>query len=305
MTRIDAPGFYDLPADAYHADPCPRPSVSSGILSTILTDTLADARFKHPRLNPDLEPEDNTKYDLGSVAHELLLGRGSGIVVIDAADWKKKDSQAQRDAALLEGKQPCLVGVYEQATAMVAAAREQLADDPENFDAFTNGVPEQVAACQLPTDVGALWCRCMMDWRMHDRPAIYDYKTFKPGADPDGFVTYLFREGRDVQDPFYSNILATLLERDWQDITFRYVVQSPDAPYVLSVVELDAAARQLANERMTWALERWGRAGRLGRWEGYRPRTHYASPPPFVFTRWEERMMADQHADALDARAAA
>lgn len=304
-SRIAAPGFYDLAPEAYHADPCERPSVSSGIISTIVTDTLAAARWKHPRLNPDLEPDDNTNYDLGSVAHELVLGKGSGIVVIDADDWRKKDTQEQRDAALEAGRQPCLAKVYEQACAMRDAAREQLAHDPENRDFFeAPGVSEQVAIWGHETDAGNIFCRAMMDRRLLERPAIYDYKTFKPGADPDGFVKYLFREGRAVQDPFYSMGLCKLLGTNWFRAEFRYVVQSPDAPYVLSVIQLDEQARDLAWQQTSWALEVWGKALRDGHFPGYRPRTHYVAPPPYEVTRWDDRMAADQHADALDARAA-
>ncbi|TKD50552.1 PD-(D/E)XK nuclease-like domain-containing protein [Sphingomonas baiyangensis] len=303
-TRIEAPGFYDLPAAEYHADPCKRPSVSSGIISTIVDRTLADAKWKHPRLNPELEEEDRTQFDLGSVAHELLLGRGSGIVVIDADDWRTKAAKEGREAAIAAGRQPCLTKVYEQAEAMAAAARQQLADDADNADAFTNGVPEQVAIWMEETSAGAIYCRSMMDWRMNARPAIYDYKTFAPGPDPDGFVKYLFREARDVQDPFYSRGLAKLIECDWRDVEFRYVVQDPKPPYTLAVIQLDEQAREFAHERTMWAIERWASAGRAGRFEGYRPRTHYVAPPSYEMVAWAAKRQADEFADALDQRAA-
>lgn len=301
--RISEPGFYDMKPEQYHADPCARPSLSSGIVSTIISDTLADARWKHPRLNPLLEEEDSTNYDLGSVAHELLLGRGAGIVVIEADDWRKKDTQQQRDDALAANKQPCLLKVYEQATAMVSAARAQLAEDEDNADAFTAGFAEQVAIASLPTVHGDLMCRVMMDWRMAARPAIYDYKTFAPGADPDRFVKYLFREGRDVQDPFYSMVLGAVLGLDWRAVEFRYVVQSPKPPYVLSVIELDEQARAFAHERATWAMEQWALAGRAGKWWGYRPRTHYVAPPSYEMMNWAAKRAADDFAAALDERA--
>lgn len=302
--RISANGFYDMKPEVYHADPCARPSLSSGIISTIVTDTLADAKWKHPRLNPVLEEEDNTRFDLGSVAHELLLGRGSGIVIIEADDWRKKDTQEQRDEALKAGKQPCLSKVYEQASEMVAAARAVLGQDEENADAFTNGVAEQVAIAALPTMHGDLMCRAMIDWRMIERPTIYDYKTFAPGADPDGFVKYLFREGRDVQDPFYSMVTAAVLGIDWRAVEFRYVVQSPKPPYVLSVIELDEQARAFAHERTQWAMDQWALAGRAGVWWGYRPRTHYVAPPSYEMMNWAAKRAADELADGLDMRAA-
>ncbi|AYJ85755.1 hypothetical protein D3Y57_06950 [Sphingomonas paeninsulae] len=305
MERIESPGFYEMRPERYHADPCKRPSLSSGIISTIITDTVADAAYKHPRLNPEIENDDKTAYDLGSVAHELLLGRGAGIVVIEADNWTKNDTKAQREAAIEANKQPCLRKVYDQAEAMVKAARIQLADDPENRDAFVEGVAEQVAIAQLPTAQGKLWCRSMLDWRMTDAPRIYDYKTFAPGPDPDGFVKYLFREGRDVQDPFYSMILAEIEGCAWNDVEFRYVVQNPKPPYVLAVIELDEQARQFAKQRVEWAMERWAKDGRAGKWSSYRPRTHYVAAPAYAFTAWDAKMLADELADSLDERAAA
>ena len=37
--------------DEYHADPCPTPSLSSGIARVLWANTPMHAWFKHPRLN--------------------------------------------------------------------------------------------------------------------------------------------------------------------------------------------------------------------------------------------------------------
>lgn len=298
-----APGWNVMPEVVYHADPCESPSLSSSLVSTIIDKTLADAKYQHPRLNPDHEAEDSTKFDLGSTAHRLMLGAGADLQVIFADDWRTKDAKQQREDAIAQGKQPVLAKVYDNAVAMVEAARDQLADDHENADAFTTGHGEQVGIASINTASGPVLCRAMMDWRMADAPRIYDYKTFAPGADPDNFVRYLFREARDVQDPFYSAVYAEIEGIDWREVEFRYVVQSPYAPYVLSVVQLDEQARAFARERMDWAMSSWADALRTGKFGGYLPRTHYAAAPPFAFTSWQERMLAEQHAAALDARA--
>jgi hypothetical protein len=302
--RIAEPGFYDLTEAEYHADPCERPSASSGILSLIVAKTLADARWAHPRLNPDFEPEDDSAYDLGSVAHELMLGKGAGIHVIDADDWRKQATKDERNEAVAQGKQPCLVKVYDQAVAMVEAGRRQLLDDPDNHDAFTNGAGEVTAIWQRESPWGPVDCRARIDWRMNSGGRLYDYKTFKPGADPEAFVKYLFREKRALQDPFYSMGESALTGIRLADVAFRYVVQSPDAPYVLSVIQLDDEARDLAWQHAEYALERWAQAVNGGRWEGYRPRTHYVGAPSYERVRWDDRLAANQLADALDARAA-
>jgi hypothetical protein len=309
MPDITAPGFYEIEADAYHADPAPKPSLNATVITKIVTETLADAKQAHPRLTPrepdEEEEDDNKKFDLGSVAHELLLGRGSGIQVLDFDDYRKGDAQKARKEAIANGLQPCLRKLYEKAEEMVAAARLQLADDPENEDAFTNGRPELVALWQEQTQHGKMWGRAMIDWLMNDRRRVYDYKTFKPGADPENFAKYLAREGRDVQDPWYSRGVAAIEGVDWREIDFRFVVQGTEPPYMLSVVQLDPGSREWSNDRVEWALRKWADAARFGRYRGYVPRTNIVSLPTWAAMDWEQRVQTDQLAEQMLAEAAA
>ncbi len=307
---ITQPGLYRIPEAEYHADPCRVPSLSSGIASLIVNRTMAEARFAHPRLNPDYEPEDSTAFDLGSVAHTMLLGRGAEIQIIDAEDWRTKAAKEARAEALEAGKQPVLKKVFEQGQAMVAAALEQIADDADNRDAFdlSRGVSEQVVVAQHSTNFGPIWLRTMMDRWINTAETggqfrIYDYKTFKPGADPDGFAKYLFREARDVQDPLYRINIAKALFLHPGDVSFRYVVQSPEPPFCLSVIELDEQASAFALERARWAMDQWGKAMHSGEWPGYRSRTHYAAAPAYAMAAWADKMLLEEQADALNARA--
>lgn len=305
--RISEPGFYDIDEAAYHADPAECASLSSGIAATLIVGTPRQARYKHPRLNLDLEDVDNKNFDLGNVAHELVLGRGPGMFVIDAEDWRKKETQEKRAAAIKVGRQPCLVGVYDTARAMEAALREQLADDPDNHDAFTGGFAEQACFWREQTPMGQTWCRSLIDYRMRDRPTIYDYKTFagERGADPDAFVRHIVGQGKDVQDPHYSRGLAMVLGVDVEDVVFRFIVQDPKPPYLASVVELDAQTKAWSAARWQWALRRWSRCLSSGEWPGFAPRTHYVGAPGYAQTQWEERLIAAEQMEALDARAVA
>ncbi len=304
--RVATPGFYDIPEADYHADPCADPSISSSLISTIVDRTLADAWWQHPRFNPELQPDDDTAFDLGSTAHTLVLGKGAEIVPLPYDDWRKGDAKADRAAALAAGKQPCLQRVFDQASEMREALVAQLKDS-ENASAFTDaGFAEQTAIWQHESEHGLIWCRAKMDWRDRFLPQIYDYKTFKPGADPAGFGKYLFREHRAVQDPFYSMGVGALLKLNWiSEVQYRFVVQSPDPPYVASVIQLDDEARELAWRQTTWALDQWGGAVKAGRFRGYRPRTYFVGAPTWEINDWDARMEAEKFAAALDARAAA
>lgn len=298
-------GYYYLPEEVYHDDPAPKPSTSAGLLSVMVNETAADAYAAHPRLNPSEEDDDNAKYDLGTVAHTMLLNEGKEIVVLDAADYRKKDTQVARDEAISAGKQPCLVGIYEKAEAMTAAARQQLADDKSNFDAFTNGTPEVSGFARIQTENGKIWARNRMDWLMDDKQRIYDYKTWAMNPEPEAFIKYLIREGRDIQAPHYAAVCAaiesaeTAEDIDWDAFTFRFVVQHNKPPYTLSVIEYDSRMAQFSFDRWKWAIEKWARCGRAGKFPGYAPTTHYVSAPAWAEQAWLARIEQDAAAEAF------
>lgn len=301
--RIASDGFYDhLKESEYHADPCSVPSLSSGVASIIVNGTLAQARFAHPRLNPDYEAKDSKNFDVGSVAHLLMTGKGADLHVIDAADYRTKAAQEARAEAIEKGLQPILTGQLDDVQALVAASRAQIAEITGNEDAFVKGDGELVGIATVETQYGPATLRMMADWIDRDKGIIWDYKTFQPGADPDNFARYLFREARDLQDPFYRRIAAHLLGADMDDIVFRYVVQDTNAPYPLSVIELDGEARDFAAQRSAWAIGRWAEATATGQWGGYLPRTHYVGAPNYAMIQWADKLDALALAGALDER---
>jgi len=75
MTTISKPGVYDIPDKEYHADPCPVPSLSSTLARTLLNQSPLHAWTKHPRLNPDHEPEEKRTFDIGRVHQVLEINR--------------------------------------------------------------------------------------------------------------------------------------------------------------------------------------------------------------------------------------
>lgn len=241
MSNPNAPaitgwGFVEINAEDYHADPAPRPSMSSGLLAKVVTGTIAEAKETHPRLTPSDEPEaDNKKYDLGTVAHTMVLGKGREIVVVNEGDWKKKAAQEERKAAFAAGHQPCLVEVFERSQAMRTALFEQLADIKGEEDTFSpeRGVAEQAGFWQEQTPLGKMWGRALYDWRHTGRLVIRDYKTYagQLGADPDGFIKGLISTGKDIQDPWYSRGMAAIIGQQtgetipWDAVDFKFIVQ--------------------------------------------------------------------------------
>src|SRR5258708_191113 len=94
---------YDVPAHIYHADCSPEPSLTQSIAKILLNYSPAHARHAHPRLNPDHEPDDSTKYDIGNIAHRLILGLGRELEIVPGDDWvkdRKAKSLMREDARL-------------------------------------------------------------------------------------------------------------------------------------------------------------------------------------------------------------
>lgn len=305
-------GFLDMDAEHYHSDPAPRPSMSSGMLATVVSQTVAAAKQQHPRLGPPKTDEERQadrlkKYDLGTVAHTLVLGVGREVVVIEEPDWKKKTAQDARREAFDAGKTPCLIGVYEQATDMRTALFEQLAEMPDEHDTFVEGrgVAEQAGFWQEQTSLGKMWGRALYDWRSTEtgRLLVRDYKTYggQNGADPDGFIKGLISGGRDVQDPWYSRGAAAIVGEEtgealtWADVDFRFIVQDPNPPYLVAVVELDD--RRWSSERCQWAIDRWASSAGAGFWRGFAPIVHYVGPPTWARIQWQQKMESEWEAE--------
>lgn len=75
-------GVYHLPADVYHSDPAPEPSLSSSVAKVLIAETPLHAWTASPRLNPDWEPEVKKAFDIGTAAHRLVLGVGEDFEAI-------------------------------------------------------------------------------------------------------------------------------------------------------------------------------------------------------------------------------
>jgi hypothetical protein len=277
MTTIEtddrgfAPGIYTMTREAYHADPCGPPSLTSSTIKRLCLDSPAHAWAEHPRLNPAAEHEEAEHLDVGTAAHALLLEGRNAVAIVDAPDWRTKAAKEARDAARAAGQIPLLSKTWDEVLAMVAATRAQLADHKDGGAAmFTNGEPEQTIVWREDD----IWCRARLDWL---RPgAIDDFKTTSASANPDAWTRSMFFTGVDMQAAWYLRGLKALTG---EDVIFRFAVQETYPPYALSVIGLGPDALLLAEKKLLYALELWRDCLASGRWPGYPPRTCWASLP--------------------------
>lgn len=279
--KITKPGLYpDFPVDAYFADPCPAPSLTQSVAKILLDRSPLHAWHAHPRLNPDFVPDDDRKFDVGNVAHALMIGRGKKITVLDFDDWRTKAAKEAREAAAAEGKLAVLGKHYARADKMVRAAREQL-ELRGLAELFTDGVGEAVLAWQEP-----FWCRQMVDW-LTPLGTFADYKTTDMSVAPHGLGRMMVNAGWPIQ--------AAMAERGLEAIggpaqrKFLFVVQETEVPYALNVVELGADTLIMGRKQLDAAFEIWARCIKADRWPGYPLQVVKPEYPGWHEQQWLDR----------------
>lgn len=285
------PGIYDLSAVDYAKDPCEQPSLSSGIANLLCQSSPLHAKTAHPKLTPETEKEEAEHFDIGTVAHALLLEGYSVAEVLPFPDWRKEAAREARIIARKAGKVPILEKHWVNVLGMVAAARTQLDAHKQAKDAFLNGRPEQTIIWE---EDGVL-CRARPDWLHDSHLAIDDFKTTGASANPEVISRTLFSNGWDVQCAFYIRGLKAVsdrLQRANYDPIFRFVVQETYPPYALSVIALGPDSMMIAEKKVEFAINLWRKCLTSGEWPGYPQRICYAQLPKWEEERWLEQELA-------------
>ena len=290
------PGFYEIEADDYHGDPAPEPSLSQSIGKVLLEHCPRSAWWAHPRLNPQFTHDESTVFDRGTVAHQLLLGKGRAFRIIDASDFRSKAAQMERDAYRQAGFTPILVGHHATASAMVEAARRQLKDIEGGEFAFNDefGTAE---LCALSHDPTGCWGRSLIDWygsRVPSGLVCWDYKTTARSANPATIKSHFNAMGWAFQAAFQERLITTLKPALAGKIAFRFLVQEDAEPYLCSVVEPAADARTIAHKMVAAAFAMWKHCLHVNQWPGYSRTSVPIGTTYGLETQWLEREMVDE-----------
>ncbi len=275
-------GVHTIPLPDYVNDPAPEPSLNASIATTLLNATPAHARAAHPRLSPQLEREESSRMDLGTIAHGLLLeGDSSRVVVISADDWRSKAAKDERDAAREAGKVPILTKDYDTVWAMVGAALQTLKESEVAAD-FAAAIPEQTLIWQE----AGIWLRCRPDKATSDWRIVFDYKTCAGTAHPAMWAkSTMIRYGYDIQCALnLRGVKALSLAKK---TTFIFLVQEIDPPYVLSIVSLAPSWLTLAGDKLRVAMSIWKGCLRKNEWPGYPSRVAYVDAPAYAQMEWD------------------
>lgn len=246
------PGFYDdIPEPAYHSS---RTSLSYSGAKVIIG---SPAVFRHQLTHPVIKHE----FDEGTAAHEIVLGCGEGIAVLDFPDRRTNAYRDAEKAARDAGKTPILRKQMD----VVEAMAERIQSHRQAMELLADGKPE-VSAYALDEDTGVMR-RSRFDW-LGD-VVLTDYKTtVAGGAHPDAFGRTVIQLRYYMQHPWYLDLARDL---GHSVEAFAFIVQEKVAPYEVTVIELPPEAVKLGREKNRVALQRFRDCMDTDLWPSYVP----------------------------------
>lgn len=255
---ITEPGIYDMDNETYHSH---KYALSSSGARTLIDSCPAVFRYEqdHPQ-------EPKKVWDIGNAAHKLVLGEGPKLRKIEHETWNTNVAKAAVKEAREAGEVPLKPAEYQMVHEMADALRQHpiasLLFDPEY------GSPERSLFWRdEKTDVMR---RARLDWLPNPRTGrliIPDYKTCR-SAHPEKLQKAIDEFGYHQQDDTYRSGCHALGIAD-EDAAFVFVCQEKTAPYVITVIEVNATARRIGAARNRRALETFAHCTATGYWPGY------------------------------------
>lgn len=259
------PGIYPKISNAdYHADP----ALGSTSLKTLATRTPAHWLWEREH------PVQKDAYDLGTVAHSLILEQDeSAVVVIDVEDKRGAKWTAPADNARAEGKIPLKTAEWEQVKGM----RDAVMSHPIASVLFTGHRPEYSVFWEEDGQI----LKCRPDaWQP---TMLVDLKTAR-NADPNEF-------GKTTADYGYHQSAAHYIDgvkaATGQELPFHFVLVEKTEPYLVSVVSLDAEAVNIGRMLNERAKRIYRECLASGNWPGY-PSAEPISLPMYAIYKAEE-----------------
>lgn len=202
-------------------------------------------------------------FDFGSAAHRAVLGVGCDLVIheYDAEKVKSpKATKAWKDEQAEVRKRGGVLLLPEE-HAHVMAMADRLSEHTLAMRLLSDGEPEVSAFCT--DERTGVMRRGRFDWL--GATILSDYKT-SATADPGAFGRAAASFGYHMQAAWYLDLAADL---GHPAQAFAFIVQEKEAPYLVSVVELDADALDRGRELNRRALERFRDCTESNLWPGY------------------------------------
>jgi hypothetical protein len=279
-------GFHDLSYNDYEADPCPEPSLRSGIAKVLLNLSPKHAWYEHPRLNEDWKPREEGKFDVGIAAHAMVVG-GDRVVRLpeEFKDYKKHEVRKLAAEVRDRGGTPLLDVQYRRTRAMFDTLLDQLGARGLSH-VFTD--PKGKGEQSVIWEENGTWLRSRPDWVLDSTAGmeVWDYKTTAK-AHPTSWAKIAFNTGADIQA---AMVISGIKAITGTEPRFRFVVQDVTPPHLISIVGLSPLGLDMGERKLNRAVELWGECLDTGCWPGYPAGEVFIDPPGYHDVEWQERL---------------
>ena len=234
-----------MPAEDYHA----APSIGSTTVKMLATAPPALARYRMDH------PEQKAAYDLGTVAHSVILeGDWSGVEITHAKNRLTKAVQEREKAARRAGKIPLLAHEAVRVWAMYRAVMTH----PVARDLLTGHVAER----SYFTEIDGVPVKARLDALKGS--TVVDLKT--TSADLGSIERTVASFGYHLQQAHYTDVIEACGQAV-EDFVFIFV--STTAPHLVRVIRLEECAVDLGREQAHRALAVWAHCIATDTWPGY------------------------------------
>lgn len=263
---ITEPGMYEMSNADYHA----QPALSASGMKTLLE---APAKFRYQRENHVYKPA----FDFGSLWHKYVLNdeheqfvvvqkRNRHKELVDAYDYDTVSAREHQAEIRAEGKIPILAKELRVIKDMAGVFR--MNPDVQRLIDLDKGKIEQSAFWQDART--GVWLRARFDYLPDAVPGqpfiIGDPKT-AISSHPERWMRKVSDYGYDIQDAMYREA-ARVMGFDPRP-RFQFAVQEKTAPYIVTVIELDAEARAIGEYKMREAIDLYLECTQNNHWPGY------------------------------------
>lgn len=264
----------DMPEAEYHA----HPALSSTWARRILE---SPARFRSAQLIPE---QPKPAFDLGTVVHTQVLGKGMPMVLVppeicakDGA-WSTTKAKEFVEKARAEGKVPMKPEPFHQTTAAVQAIlRNQTARALLEQDGTAEA---SVFATDPETGVQV---RARFDKLA---PIAVDVKSTskETGASKSAFIKSVANLGYHVQQEHYLDVYELAMG---ERLDMVFIVVELTAPFLVGTYQLDKEFRDLGRARARRARQLFAECMATSTWPGYPDEVQLIGPPRWAVIEHE------------------
>jgi len=274
---LDVGVHYDIPAHVYHADPCPIPSLSSGIARTINAESLAEAYRRHVRFGGMKKPR-TAAMDAGALVHSLIAERPDDFEVGNYDNYQSNAAKAWRDNVIASGRNAALEKHLDNARRIVASLKKNVCNGGITNDPFAAHGKSEVTIIWKERDA---YCRCLPDRMLIEPGAIdvWDWKITNDVTDR-AILRSVMKWGYHEQEALYRRGISAAFPGHRISWMFAFVLDCE--PYTVRRVCLTPEFLAAGKRAVSSAIAAWQQATKTNVWPDKSEETLHLDAPGYL-----------------------